>query len=109
MRQIGRTIVWSGSKDSEVGKEKDSGIVRVKINPKYYRPAEVVSAVYRPAEVVSAVYGPAEVVSAVYRPAEVVSAVYPPAEVVSAVYRLAEMVSAVLIKMYRLKQVHPLK
>ncbi len=32
---------WEGSGTSEVGKEKDTGIVRVKIDPKYFRPSEV--------------------------------------------------------------------
>ena len=41
--QINKEIVWSGKAEQEVGKEKDTGIVRVKVNPKYYRPAEVVS------------------------------------------------------------------
>lgn len=27
---------------NEVGKEEDSGIVRVKVNPRYYRPTEVI-------------------------------------------------------------------
>lgn len=34
---------WEGSDVNEVGKEKDTGIVRIKVNPKYYRPTEVVS------------------------------------------------------------------
>ncbi len=34
---------WNGEGVNEVGVEKDSGIVRVKVNPKYYRPTEVVS------------------------------------------------------------------
>ena len=34
---------WEGSGANEVGKEKDTGIVRIKVNPKYYRPTEVVS------------------------------------------------------------------
>lgn len=38
---IGRTIVWEGSGLKEVGKEKDTGIVRVKVNPKYFRPTDV--------------------------------------------------------------------
>ena len=38
---IGKTIVWEGSDASEVGKEAESGVVRVKVNPKYYRPTEV--------------------------------------------------------------------
>lgn len=34
---------WEGSGVDEVGKDKATGIVRVKVNPKYYRPTEVVS------------------------------------------------------------------
>lgn len=33
---------WSGTGVDEVGKDKATGIVRVKVNPKYYRPTEVV-------------------------------------------------------------------
>jgi GDPmannose 4,6-dehydratase len=40
---VGREIVWEGEGVDEVGKEKATGIVRVKVNPKYYRPTEVVS------------------------------------------------------------------
>ncbi|XP_064087161.1 GDP-mannose 4,6 dehydratase-like isoform X1 [Macrobrachium nipponense] len=40
-KEIGREIYWEGSGVDEVGKEKGSDIVRVKVNPKYYRPAEV--------------------------------------------------------------------
>ncbi|PIO54531.1 hypothetical protein TELCIR_24105, partial [Teladorsagia circumcincta] len=32
---------WEGEGVDEVGKEKGTDIVRVKINPKYYRPTEV--------------------------------------------------------------------
>lgn len=42
-REINKQIVWEGSGDNEVGKEKDTGIIRVKVDPKYYRPTEVVS------------------------------------------------------------------
>ncbi|CAG9824185.1 unnamed protein product [Phaedon cochleariae] len=38
---IGQEIVWEGTGLEEVGKEKGTGIVRVKINPKYFRPTEV--------------------------------------------------------------------
>lgn len=38
---IGKQIVWEGSGVNEVGKEADTGIVRVKVNPKYFRPTEV--------------------------------------------------------------------
>ena len=40
---VGRTIVWEGSGLDEVGREKESGIIRVRVNPRYFRPAEVVS------------------------------------------------------------------
>lgn len=40
---VGKDIVWDGEGVNEVGKEKDTGIVRVKVNPKYFRPTEVVS------------------------------------------------------------------
>lgn len=40
-KEIGKEIVWEGEGTNEVGKEKDSGIVRIKIDPKYFRPAEV--------------------------------------------------------------------
>lgn len=35
---------WEGNGISEVGTEKSSGIVRVRVNQKYFRPSEVVSA-----------------------------------------------------------------
>lgn len=40
---IGKTIGWEGTGKDEVGKEKDTGIVRVKVNENYFRPTEVVS------------------------------------------------------------------
>lgn len=40
-KEIEREIVWEGEGVNEVGKEKDTGIVRIKIDPKYYRPCEV--------------------------------------------------------------------
>ncbi|CAN7991411.1 unnamed protein product [Ixodes hexagonus] len=40
-KHIGQTIVWEGEGLDEVGKDKESGVVRVKVNPKYFRPAEV--------------------------------------------------------------------
>ena len=39
---IGKDIVWKGEGENEVGQEKDTGIIRVKVNPKYFRPTEVV-------------------------------------------------------------------
>jgi len=38
---IGKQIVWEGNGDTEVGKEKGTDIIRVKVNPKFYRPTEV--------------------------------------------------------------------
>ena len=40
-RFVGKEIEWSGSGEKEVGKEKGTDTVRVKVNPKYYRPTEV--------------------------------------------------------------------
>lgn len=40
---IGKEIVWKGKGETEVGQEKDTGIVRVKVNPRYFRPTDVVS------------------------------------------------------------------
>lgn len=33
---------WDGEGVNEVGKDKNTGEVRVKVNPKFYRPTEVV-------------------------------------------------------------------
>jgi len=40
-REIGQEIEWRGSGESEEGVEKSSGAVRVRVNPRYYRPTEV--------------------------------------------------------------------
>lgn len=40
-RHVGRTIIWEGSGLHEVGKEKETGTVRVRVNPRFFRPAEV--------------------------------------------------------------------
>ncbi|XP_013779479.1 GDP-mannose 4,6 dehydratase-like [Limulus polyphemus] len=40
-QHVKREIVWEGSGLEEVGKERETGIVRVRVNPKYFRPAEV--------------------------------------------------------------------
>uniref|UniRef100_A0A0N5AC07 GDP-mannose 4,6-dehydratase n=1 Tax=Syphacia muris TaxID=451379 RepID=A0A0N5AC07_9BILA len=40
-KEIGRTICWEGEGLNEIGREKETGIVRVKVNEKYYRPTEV--------------------------------------------------------------------
>ena len=37
----GITIMWSGEGVNEVGKDAATGMTRVKINPKYFRPCEV--------------------------------------------------------------------
>lgn len=42
-KHIGKTIVWEGKGLDEVGKEEFTNIVRVRVNPKYFRPTEVVS------------------------------------------------------------------
>ena len=38
---IGIEIAWSGKAENEIGKDTSSGEVLVKVNPKFYRPAEV--------------------------------------------------------------------
>lgn len=38
---IGKEIVWRGTGVDQVGVEKGTDIVRVKVNPKYFRPTEV--------------------------------------------------------------------
>ena len=38
---IGKEIEWEGKGDNEQGREVSTGIVRVKVNPKFYRPTEV--------------------------------------------------------------------
>ena len=34
---------WEGEKEKEVGRDKATGKIRVEVDPKYYRPTEVVS------------------------------------------------------------------
>ena len=41
IRYIGQEIEWEGKGDTEIGREKGTGKIRVKVNPKYYRPTEV--------------------------------------------------------------------
>lgn len=38
---VGVKIAWEGEGVNEVGKDESTGAVRIKINPKYYRPTEV--------------------------------------------------------------------
>lgn len=40
-KYIKREIVWKGTGVDEIGVEKGTGIVRVKVNKKYFRPTEV--------------------------------------------------------------------
>jgi len=40
-KYVGKSIVWEGEGLEEVGKEEETGIIRVKVNPKYFRPTEV--------------------------------------------------------------------
>jgi len=40
-QEIGKQIVWEGEGVKEIGKEKGTGIVRVTVNEKYFRPTEV--------------------------------------------------------------------
>lgn len=40
-KAAGINIVFSGKDEGEIGKDADTGNVLVKINPKFYRPAEV--------------------------------------------------------------------
>lgn len=40
-RAIGMELEWRGQADNEVGVERGTGAVRVRVNPKFYRPAEV--------------------------------------------------------------------
>ncbi|CAF1183436.1 unnamed protein product [Didymodactylos carnosus] len=40
-QEIVLVIIWEGQGVNEVGKEKATGIVRITVNPKYYRPTEV--------------------------------------------------------------------
>jgi GDPmannose 4,6-dehydratase len=47
---VGTTIQWSGQAENEVGKCADSGKVLVKINPEFYRPAEVESLIGDPSK-----------------------------------------------------------
>lgn len=45
-KHIGKTIIWEGNGLNEVGKEESTHIIRVRVNPKYFRPSEVVSNIY---------------------------------------------------------------
>ncbi|CAG8434660.1 3900_t:CDS:2 [Scutellospora calospora] len=38
---INKAIVWEGEGEELVGREQDTGIIRVRVDPKYFRPTEV--------------------------------------------------------------------
>lgn len=40
-RHVGKTIVWEGKDEKEVGRCQETGVVHVKVDPKYFRPTEV--------------------------------------------------------------------
>ncbi|XP_042725192.1 GDP-mannose 4,6 dehydratase isoform X1 [Lagopus leucura] len=40
-KHIGKTIVWEGKNENEVGRCKETGKIHVTVNHKYYRPTEV--------------------------------------------------------------------
>jgi len=40
-KHVGVDIVWEGKDEKEIGKDAKTGTVRVRIDPKYYRPTEV--------------------------------------------------------------------
>uniref|UniRef100_A0A3P9NZ33 GDP-mannose 4,6-dehydratase n=1 Tax=Poecilia reticulata TaxID=8081 RepID=A0A3P9NZ33_POERE len=42
---VGKTIVWEGKDENEIGRCKESGVVHVRVDPKFFRPTEVVSQV----------------------------------------------------------------
>uniref|UniRef100_A0A8C6L8Z8 GDP-mannose 4,6 dehydratase n=1 Tax=Nothobranchius furzeri TaxID=105023 RepID=A0A8C6L8Z8_NOTFU len=40
-RHVGKTIVWEGKDEKEIGRCKETGVVHVKVDPKFFRPTEV--------------------------------------------------------------------
>ncbi|XP_016094656.1 GDP-mannose 4,6 dehydratase-like [Sinocyclocheilus grahami] len=40
-KHVGKTIVWDGKNEEEVGRCQETGEIHVKVDPKYYRPTEV--------------------------------------------------------------------
>uniref|UniRef100_A0A672FK99 GDP-mannose 4,6-dehydratase n=1 Tax=Salarias fasciatus TaxID=181472 RepID=A0A672FK99_SALFA len=40
-KHIGKTIVWEGKDEEEVGRCQETGVVHVTVDPKYFRPTEV--------------------------------------------------------------------
>ncbi len=39
--EVGRTLEWQGTGVDEIGVEADTGIIRVRVDPHYFRPSEV--------------------------------------------------------------------
>ncbi|KAG8003394.1 GDP-mannose 4, partial [Nibea albiflora] len=42
-KHVGKTIVWEGKDEKEIGRCQETGVVHVNVDPKYFRPTEVVS------------------------------------------------------------------
>uniref|UniRef100_H3CS21 GDP-mannose 4,6 dehydratase n=2 Tax=Tetraodon nigroviridis TaxID=99883 RepID=H3CS21_TETNG len=40
-KHVGKTIVWEGKDDKEVGRCKETGVIHVRVDPKFFRPTEV--------------------------------------------------------------------
>uniref|UniRef100_A0AAQ4S3S7 GDP-mannose 4,6 dehydratase n=1 Tax=Gasterosteus aculeatus aculeatus TaxID=481459 RepID=A0AAQ4S3S7_GASAC len=40
-RHVGKTIVWEGKDEQEIGRCQETGVIHVKVDPKYFRPTEV--------------------------------------------------------------------
>ncbi|XP_056132771.1 GDP-mannose 4,6 dehydratase [Lampris incognitus] len=40
-RHVGKTIVWEGKDEMEVGRCQETGVIHVRVDPKYFRPTEV--------------------------------------------------------------------
>uniref|UniRef100_A0A8D3B6H8 GDP-mannose 4,6 dehydratase n=1 Tax=Scophthalmus maximus TaxID=52904 RepID=A0A8D3B6H8_SCOMX len=40
-KHLGKTIVWEGKDENEIGRCLETGVIHVRVNPKYYRPTEV--------------------------------------------------------------------
>ncbi|XP_035033238.1 GDP-mannose 4,6 dehydratase [Hippoglossus stenolepis] len=40
-KHVGKTIVWEGKDESEIGRCQESGVVHVRVHAKYFRPTEV--------------------------------------------------------------------
>ncbi|TKS75088.1 GDP-mannose 4,6 dehydratase [Collichthys lucidus] len=40
-KHVGKTIVWEGKDENEVGRCQETGVVHVRVDPKYFRPTEV--------------------------------------------------------------------